>query len=272
MESEIKSTSKKIEIDLPEENWTKFPNNLLYSINQFTLAEYCILSVMVRENFKRVPNDKFSISFFESNTGLSRPTIIKSIKGLLSKSSIKKIKTGSNTTARYIVNWRQSGKNSLLAENPTSKNSLPQNSKTSKESLPQLVKNFYPDRDITFRQENKDKERDLFSSQEKKELNYNQILDQFFQAHKEVFGEEWTQNKTFYIKEMQALKRLVKQYGAEIVLEKLEIFIMLVKGSQKFWNSQPIQPTRLETHFSSVLGNKKTGTKKSDWRSERFGK
>jgi len=139
-------SKKDLPIEKPVQNWTKFPNIILDNIEKFTSAEFKILGLMVRKNIGYdKPNKRFSISYISSKTGLSDPTVIKAINGLLSKKSIKIIGSGQRSVRLFDINWIDPQTTTTKETLPVKKFNRSKNfSGTTKETLPEPVKKLYP--------------------------------------------------------------------------------------------------------------------------------
>lgn len=113
----------------PQENWTKFPNNLLDNINQFDGNEFRILGLMIRKNLGfQNPNREFSGSYVAVKIGISKPTAIKTLDSLVKRNVIKIVGTGSRGVRKYQVLWqtplvKESNQSNNLTS--TDKNPLP---------------------------------------------------------------------------------------------------------------------------------------------------
>jgi len=116
-------------IDKPIENWTKFPNCILDNLEKYTPQEFKVLGHMVRKNigFNR-PNKQFSVSYLSVKTGMSKPTVMKAVDGLLQKESIAIVNSGSRGQRYFDIMWqdplvKEIDRSKILTS--TGKNSLP---------------------------------------------------------------------------------------------------------------------------------------------------
>lgn len=93
-------------IDKPTENWTKFPNCILDNLDKYEPMELKILAFMIRKNFGYTnPNKKFAMTYLMQKLNIkSKPTVVKSIRGLINKGSIK-VTGQSGQVYQYDVNW-----------------------------------------------------------------------------------------------------------------------------------------------------------------------
>jgi hypothetical protein len=134
-----------------EPEWTQIPNVLLDNLNSFTSTELQVMLIVYRKTIgwekwradqKPVP---ISITYLQNATGLSRPTVIKVMRGLISAGWITEalergyrgvklyMPTLKTTTSKIEGDADTTSKEDLPVEDVTSKNSLPV---TSKASLP----------------------------------------------------------------------------------------------------------------------------------------
>jgi hypothetical protein len=124
-----------MKISKPVENWTKFPNCILDNLAQFTANELKVIAFMVRKNLGfQNPNMKYSVRYVSLNTGISKPTTIKAIDGLIEKGSIILVKTDDSGTRFFDINWIEPE----VKEIDRSKNFTG----SGKETLPDPVKKF----------------------------------------------------------------------------------------------------------------------------------
>ncbi len=90
----------------PTENWTKFPNCILDSISVFSPQEFQVLAFMIRKNLGYTnPNKMFSVRYIQENVGMSRPTVMNVINGLLEKESLIIIGEGAKGIRYFDINW-----------------------------------------------------------------------------------------------------------------------------------------------------------------------
>lgn len=93
-------------IPAPQENWTKFPNAILDNLPQYTGNELKILAWMIRQNLgHQKANYRFSIAYLMKNTGLSRQTVVSSLKNLRESGAIIEVEANQKTGNEYRVNW-----------------------------------------------------------------------------------------------------------------------------------------------------------------------
>lgn len=94
-------------IDIPLENWTKFPNCVLDNIDKYTPAEFKILAFMIRKNLGYdKPNKLYALKYLVLKTKMAKPTVHTAIKGLLQKDSIT-LSGKKNAINSYEVNWNE---------------------------------------------------------------------------------------------------------------------------------------------------------------------
>jgi hypothetical protein len=98
--------SKNKPVDKPTENWTKFPNCILDNLEHYTPQELKVLAFMVRKNIGyKEPNKRFSVRYIRSKVGMSKPTVINALNGLLEKGSIIVIETADKGIRLFDINW-----------------------------------------------------------------------------------------------------------------------------------------------------------------------
>lgn len=91
----------------PQENWTKFPNNILDNLDKFEANELKILCLMIRKNLGyQNPHKKFSLRYISALTGISKQTVITALIGLQNKKSIQKIDDGTQS-GKWEVLWNK---------------------------------------------------------------------------------------------------------------------------------------------------------------------
>lgn len=96
-------------IETPYENWTRFPNCILDSLEKFTGNEIKILCLMVRKNIGHdEPTKQFSISYVSKKTGLAKQTVITAIQELVKKQAIHELESGERGLKRYEILWTES--------------------------------------------------------------------------------------------------------------------------------------------------------------------
>jgi len=116
----------------PQQNWTPYPNNLLDNLEMFTGNEFKVVSLMIRKNLGYDdPNMQFSVRYVCLKTGMSKPTALAAINGLINKETIKVTSIEKRGLRLFDVNWDQPVKKLDRSKNLTT---------TGKESLPDPVK------------------------------------------------------------------------------------------------------------------------------------
>lgn len=142
-------------------NFTRINNEVLNELVKVGLlgAEYQVVFFVIRKTWGwGKTEDKISLTQFELGTGLSRPTITKTIKNLVSKNILVKrsiLDKQGNTFKfnKYYTQW-------LVNTTQLVKN----NSPTSKENLEKLVK-----RGLHTKETTKENKKDLLLNKEKAE-------------------------------------------------------------------------------------------------------
>lgn len=98
-----------MQANIPLQNWTKYPNNLLDNLNLFTPAEVKILNLMIRKTIGYSnPNHRFALSYIQDKTAMSKNTVITALNSLLDKKTIFIIGTEERGIKKYEINWNYS--------------------------------------------------------------------------------------------------------------------------------------------------------------------
>lgn len=99
----------KVSIDQPTENWTKFPNNILDNLHEFTPVATQIICLIIRKNIGyQNPNKQFSSGYVAKKLNMSRTTAKRGIHELTDKGAIYKTGVGIRGVNQYQINWTRS--------------------------------------------------------------------------------------------------------------------------------------------------------------------
>jgi hypothetical protein len=97
-------------IQIPTENWFKFPNHIADNLQDYDPYELKILVFMLRRTVGMLgltanPDQRFSLSFLAKNTGLSKSQIIRAKKSLIAKGAILEEGEGEDGSHLLSVSW-----------------------------------------------------------------------------------------------------------------------------------------------------------------------
>ncbi|GAG37942.1 unnamed protein product, partial [marine sediment metagenome] len=203
----------------PTQNYTKFPNCILDSLDVYSGNELKIIALMVRKNIGYTnPNKQFSLRYLMAKLNISKPTAMKDLMSLLKKKTIIMIGEGKRGVRHFDVNWKDPDikGSKFFTSDDTSKG---------KEILPDKAKKFYQVKDNKVKENiNNNTDNKLSVENNPKRDNkeiYNRLLKRYFILYQDRFGVQ----PIFDQKEGGALKNIIKKIEPDKIEKLLEQYI-----------------------------------------------
>jgi hypothetical protein len=195
-------------IERPTENWTKFPNCILDSIDRYTPQEFKILGIMIRQLIGKSNRDeRFSLEYLVTKSGMSKPTVNKAITGLLNKQQIAILHTGKRNIRYFDVIWTEP----RPVKDFNRLNNFPS---TSKEYLPEPVK-----------------EVDTYKRTLSKEHYNNNIIFDYWVSFKSLIQH---QKKTD--DHIKAIKKAVSKYSEQLVKDGIKNYATVLASDEYYFS------------------------------------
>lgn len=198
----------------PEENWTKCPNAFMDNLPLFTPAQVTVLVWVIRQNIGyQQMNDRFSISYLARNTGMSEKTIKRALPGLVEMQILHKESDGPTKTSRYFVNWEWSAP----VKPDNNEGNLGQNDLSTRVKMTQGLGQNDP-------QLKKQPKRKNTKKQGPAPVIRKQPTDSLYADCRQTFDtlfKERTGSPIDWRKQEQYLKKIVRDYGGQAVLDLL---------------------------------------------------